>query len=160
MSKQKALYYERLSIKQLCHLVALCREFQPHMPFEDVVFLELITAARRFCDPGYFIFINGPQNRFEKVLKPTVEIIKAKYYFNGFKSNKRSLNGTQFYYINNYVPRVRIPIFEVMEDYRPVEKVLFLKIVRACRDFMRAQMSKDAEQDFLQRLSVVYYAMR
>lgn len=160
MSKQKALYYERLSIKQHCQLVALCREFQPHMPFEDVVFLELITAARRFCDPTYFIFIYDLQMRFEKVLKSTVEIIKAKYYFNGFKSNKRSLNGIQFYYINNYVPRVRIPIFEVMEDYRPVEKVLFLKIVRACRDFMRAQMSKDAEQDFLQRLSVVYYAMR
>lgn len=160
MNTQKALYYETLSIKQSCQLIALCREFQPHMPFDDVVFLELITVARRFCDPGYFIFIDDLQNRFEKVLKPTVEIIKAKYYFNGFKSNKRSLNGIQFYYINNYVPRVRIPIFDVMEYYRPVEKVLFLKIVRACRDFMRAKMSKDAEQDFLQRLSVVYYAMR
>lgn len=73
---------------------------------------------------------------------------------------KKPLNGIQFHYINNYVPRVRIPIFDVMEGYRPVEKVLFLKIVRACRDFMRAKMSKNAEQDFLQRLSVVYYAIR
>ena len=160
MKTQKALYYEALSIKQSCQLIALCREFQPHVPFDDVVFLELIAVARRFCDPGYFIFIDDLQNRFEKVLKPTVEIIKAKYYFNGFKSNKKPLNGIQFYYINNYVPRVRILIFDVMEGYRPVEKVLFLKIVRACRDFMRAKMSKDAEQDFLQRLSVVYYAMR
>lgn len=160
MNTQKALYYETLSIKQSCQLIALCREFQPHVPFEDVVFLELITAARRFCDPGSFIFIDDLQNRFEKILKPTVEIIKAKYYFNGFKSNKKPLNGIQFHYINNYVPRVRIPIFDVMEGYRPVEKVLFLKIVRACRDFMRAKMSKDAEQDFLQRLSVVYYAIR
>ena len=103
MKTQKALYYEALSIKQSCQLIALCREFQPHVPFDDVVFLELIAVARRFCDPGYFIFIDDLQNRFEKVLKPTVEIIKAKYYFNGFKSNKRSLNGIQFYYINNYV---------------------------------------------------------
>ena len=50
--------------------------------------------------------------------------------------------------------------FNDMRTYRPIEKVLFVKIVRACRDYMRAKMSKDAEAVFFERLNIVYDAMR
>ena len=45
------------------------------------------------------------------------------------------------------------------ENYKPIEKILFIKIVRACRDYMRAGMSKETEQPFYNKLSVVFDAM-
>lgn len=140
-------------------MVELCKEYQPYIHFEDVVFLEVVTAAREYCDGGSYPMRTGHE-RFEGLLMKNLDKIKAKYYFNGIKSNANKLTGRQFSYAyNKYIPRVRIPFFEPLEGYRPVEKVLFLKIVRACRDFMRAKMSKDAEQAFREKLDVVYNAM-
>jgi len=61
--------------------------------------------------------------------------------------------------MDKYIPRVKIPIFNPLDGYRPVEKVLFIKVIRACRDFMRAKMSKDAQQAFYEKLNVVYNAL-
>lgn len=151
--------YEDLSVKQRIQLRELCKEFQPYTHFEDVVFLEVVTAAREYCDGGSYPMWTGYE-RFEGLLIKNLNKIKAKYYFNGIKSNTNKLTDRQLSYIScKYIPRVKIPFFEPLEGYRPVEKVLFVKVVRACRDFMRAKMSKDAEQVFYEKLSVVYDAM-
>lgn len=150
--------YEELSVKQWVQLLNLCREFQPYTHFEDVVFLEVITAAREYCSFGRCLFRKDDE-RFDDLLMGKLKQIKAKYYFNGIKPNKSELTNRQINYMNKYIPRVIIPFFEPLEGYRPVEKVLFLKIVRACRDFMMAKMSKDAEPAFKEKLDVVYNAM-
>lgn len=151
--------YEDLFAKQRIQLVRLCEEFQPYMPFEDVVFLEVVAAAREFCDHGSYPFCIR-YGRFERLLMKKLNKIKAKYYINGIKPNNRQLTNRQFIYIHHkYIPRVRITFFEPLEGYRPVEKILFMKIVRACRDFMRAKMSKEAEPAFFEKLNVIYDAM-
>lgn len=151
--------YEELSIKQWVQLLNLCKEFQPYMPFEDVVFLEVITAAREYCSYGMYPYHNECSKRFEAILMKNIIKIKAKYYFNGIRSNSKNLTSRQFNYMDKYIPRVKIAAFEPLAGYKPVEKVLFLKIVRACRDFMRAKMSKEAEPAFKEKLDVVYNAM-
>lgn len=87
--------------------------------------------------------------------------IKAKYYFDGIKFNKRQLTNRQIGEVYRIKPRVKFNAFTYRpnENYKPIEKILFIKIVRACRDYMRAGMSKEAERPFYNKLSVVFDAM-
>lgn len=155
--------FESLSYKQYLQLVDLCKEFQPYLPFDEVVFLELVTVARIYCDKNMFPFRgNTKEERFQKILTDDyLKRIKGKYYFNGIKTNKNELSIQHLTKIRRYVPRVKMPSFGYNDprNYRPIEKILFVKIVRACRDFMRARMSKKAEQAFFDKLSVVFDAM-
>lgn len=151
----------RLSDKQWHQLHQLCMEFQPYMPFEEIVFMEVVRSARIFCDKSVYPFINEKQKRFNELLigKQLAEV-KAKFYFNGIKANKNILDPVHYMYLRNYVPRVKTSLLpNNLIGYNPIEKVLFIKIIRACRDFMRSKMSKDAEQAFFEKLSVVYDAI-
>ena len=150
--------YVELNAKEWAQLLKLCTEFQPHEPFEDIVFLEVVTAARKYCDSSCCGYCVGNE-RFEGMLLKDLNRIKFKYYFNNIKSNKTNLTARQVDYMDKYIPRVKMPLFTPLDGYRPVEKVLFLKVIRACRDFMRAKMSKDAEQVFYEKLNVVYNAL-
>lgn len=58
-----------------------------------------------------------------------------------------------------YVPRVQIPCLGGAQP-SPAEKVLFIRIVRACRDYLRARMSKEAEAILFQRLNLIFDAMQ
>lgn len=154
--------YERLTVKQEVQLIRLCKEFQPYLPFDEIVFMELVSAAREYCDGSVFPFFSDKGKRFQEIVGKSVSKIKGKYYFCGFKSSNKPLSATQLVMLHRYVPRVKMPSlgFNDMRTYRPIEKVLFVKIVRACRDYMRAKMSKDAEAVFFERLNIVYDAMR
>lgn len=125
--------------------------------------MELVWAARIYCDRGMCGFYSDKKDRFEKLLiGKKVNEIKGRYYFCGFKPANRGLGIGQLAALNRCVARVRIPSlgFEDIRTYRPIEKVLFVKIVRACRDYMRAKMSKEAEAAFFEKLSIVYDAMK
>ena len=150
--------YEDLNTKQFIQLLRLCKEFQPYILFEDVVFLEFIEAVRKYCDSSFCPFCKDKE-RFDGLLMGNLNKIKAKFYFNGIKANKKNLTNRQVDYIAKYIPRIKVPTFAALDGYRPVEKVLFLKVVRACRDFMRAKMSKDAETLFFEQLNIVCNAM-
>ena len=155
--------YGRLTAKQTAQLIRLCNEFQPCLSFDEIVFMELVWAARICCDRGMCGFYNDKKDRFERLLiGEEVQRIKSKYYFCGFKPGNMRLNTEQLAVLNRYVARVKIPSlgFNDMRTYRPIEKVLFIKIVRACRDYMRAKMSKEAEAAFFEKLSIVYDAMK
>jgi hypothetical protein len=57
-------------------------------------------------------------------------------------------------------PKVRIKnSFGFYDRHDSTEKELFMKVVRACRDYMRAKMSMDAESVLFERLCVVYDAL-
>lgn len=155
--------FQMLDFKQKMQLIQLCREFQPHLPFNEVVFMELVTAAREYCDCSRFPFYSDKEKRFKELfIGDMVEKIKGKYYFYGIKTNGKSLTKEQYLYLHNYIPRIKMPSFGYNDprNYRPIEKILFVKIVRACRDYMRAKMNKDAEAELFTKLNTVYDAMR
>lgn len=155
--------YERLTVKQEVQLIRLCEEFQPYLPFDEIVFMELVSAAREYCDGSVFSFFSDKNRRFQELfIGKNVSKIKGKYYFCGFKSPNKPLTTKQLIMLNRYIPRVKVPSFGFndMRTYRPIEKVLFIKIVRACRDYMRAKMSKEAEEVFFEKLNIVYDAMK
>lgn len=156
------MYFEALSMKQRFQLIKLCREFQPYMPFDEVVFLELVSATRVYCDRSVYPFQNDKEKRFHNLLiNDWIAKVKGKYYFNGIKSNGKILENSHYRIINSYTPRVKTSAFGIndIRTYKPIEKVLFVKLIRACRDFMRAKMSKEAEAALFEKLSVVYDAM-
>ncbi len=151
-----------ITYKQLTQLISLCREFQPFMPFEELAFLDLVSASKIFCDAGVYGAFDNKERRFKELLiGKYVTEIKSKYYFNGFKRNNRPLSRDQTKKIVNYSTRVRATVFGYndMRTYKPIEDVLFVKIVRACRDFMRSKMSKEAEAIFFEKLNIVYDAL-
>ena len=155
--------YERLTVKQEVQIIRLCKEFQPYLPFDEIVFMELVSAAREYCDGSVFPFFSDKDKRFQELfIGKNVSKIKSKYYFCGFKSPNKPLTTKQYIMLNKYIPRVKIPSFGFndMRTYRPIEKVLFIKIIRACRDYMRAKMSKEAEATFFEKLNIVYDAMK
>lgn len=159
---QTRMYFEGLSAKQHFQLMELCKEFQPYMPFDEVVFLQLVSAARVYCDKSNYPFQNEKEERFKNLLVNDMTAkVRGKYYFNGIKSNGKILTDNQYRTIYNYTPRVKTPTLGVndMRTYKPIEKVLFMKLIRACRDFLRAKMSKDAEPVFFEKLNVIYDAM-
>ncbi|MBT9923588.1 hypothetical protein [Bacteroides uniformis] len=156
------MYFEKLNIKQQLQLIRLCEEFQPYMPFNEVVFLELVSATRVYCDRSVYPFQDDKEKRFRNILmNDLIAKVKGKYYFNGIKPNGKLLENVRYRTIHSYVPRVKTASLGIndVRTYRPIEKVLFVKLVRACRDFLRAMMSKEAEQEFFERLNVVYDAM-
>lgn len=156
------MYFEKLNIKQQLQLVRLCKEFQPYMSFNEVVFLELVSATRVYCDRSVYPFKDNKEKRFRNILiNDLIAKVKGKYYFNGIKPNGKILENNHYRIINSYVPRVKTASLGIndIRTYRPIEKVLFVKLVRACRDFLRAKMSKEAEQEFFEKLNVVYDAM-
>lgn len=153
---------ERLTSKQEAQLMHLCEEFQPYLPFNEIVFMELVTAAREYCDSSLYPFLHNKSKRFQELfINRNVSRIKSKYYSFGFTaSNKpKPLNTKQITMLYRYVPRVQIPCLGGAQP-SPVEKVLFIKIVRACRDYLRARMSKEAETILFQRLSLIFDAMK
>lgn len=152
---------ERLTSKQEAQLMHLCEEFQPYLPFNEIVFMELVTAAREYCDSSLYPFLYDKGERFRELFNRNALRIKSKYYSFGFTaSNKpQPLNPKQITMLYRYVPRVQIPCLGSAQP-SPTEKVLFIKIVRACRDYLRARMSKEAETILFQRLSLIFDAMK
>jgi len=155
---------EALDIKQKRQMYSYCEEFQPYSNVLDVVFLEMVSAAKNFCNRSVFPFRGAtPKERFDKYLiDDQVKRIKNKYYFNGIKYAKNvGLSDEQYREIrwNNDCPVIRGLTDENVRYYDPSEKELFMKVVRACRNFMRAKMSKEAEPEFYEKLIVVYNAM-
>lgn len=71
----------------------------------------------------------------------------------------KPLNPKQITMLCKYVPRVQIPCLGGAQP-SPLEKVLFIRIVRACRDYLRARMSKEAEAILFQRLNLIFDAMQ
>ena len=153
---------ERLTTKQEAQLMRLCEEFQPYLPFNEIVFMELVTAAREYCDSSLYPFLHDKSKRFQELfINRNVSRIKSKYYSFGFTApNKpKHLSPKQITILYRYVPCVRIPCLCSVQP-NPLEKVLFIRIVRACRDYLRSRMSKEAESILFQRLNLIFDAMK
>ena len=159
------IYVEELYNKQHEQLRRLCEEFQPYTEEYEVVFLEVIRAAREYCDSRRYPFMNDRDERKDKEIRfdklligIMIEEIRSRYYFNGIKFANRELRKKHYEEIRKVAkcPTAGIGV----DKYRPAELQLFMKEVRACRDFMRAKMSKESEQTFYDKLQVIRKAMR
>jgi hypothetical protein len=163
MRTDSGTYIEELSCKQLIQLIKMCGEFQPYAKVDTVVFLEVVTAARIFCDRSRFGYYNDSvKGRFDDLfIEQLIREIKDKYYFNGLKYTNRILTDSQvkMIYKINKAPKIRLPDFGSYNKHDSTEKELFMKVVRACRDYMRAKMSKEAEPELFQRLKIVHDAL-
>jgi len=156
-------YIEPLSEKQWIQLYKYCREFQPYTNTAEVVFERVITAAREFCDKSVYPFRGATaRERFDVFLiNDLIKRIKSKYFFNGIKYRNGELKDGQIRLIRWYLeyPVVRIKKLGYVNQYDSTERDLFMKTVRACRDFMREKMSRDAENAFYEKLLKVYEAL-
>lgn len=158
--KSESNHANELTCKQYIQLMKLCKEFQPYEKFDEVVFLKVITAARAYCDLGIFPFYTDKERRFNKLfIGEHVKNIRDRYYFDGIKPNGRHMESAQYVQIRNYKPVISVSALRWGNDRPPIETVLFVKVVRACRDYMRSRMSKDAEPRLRERLDVVMNAM-
>ena len=153
---------EPLDGKQRNQLLKLSTEFQPHAKVEGVAFIEVINAARAFCDRSYYPFYREKKDRYNRLfIEKLIAPIKGKYYFNEIKYRGTGLSEGQYAKVRNMsnAPKVRLPEFGCAYlRHDASERELFMKIVRACRDYMRAKMSKEAEQELYEKLSVVWQA--
>ena len=141
-----------LNDKQFLQLRNLCMEFQPFIPFESTIFLKFITMIRKYCiTNGYSAVCTEYHDRVEKNLPKEIETFKTKYYFTGVKPNHQKITSQQTIELMNYTPRIYMSMFTKCDKYRPIEKVLFIKLVRACRDFLRAKLSKEAFPVFMEK---------
>ena len=101
---------------------------------------------------------NTPEERFKKLLiNKLIAPMKSKYYFNGIKYSGRLLECEQYRKIEKTRDNAMVGMYPPKYEQR--ENELFMKVIRACRDYMRAKMSKEAEPVFFERLMVVYEAM-
>ena len=77
-------YIEPLSVKQWVQFYKYCKEFQPYTNTEEVVFVNVILAAREFCDKSVFPFRGATlRERFDVLLiNDRIKRIKSKYFFN------------------------------------------------------------------------------
>ena len=157
MAITRKIQIEPLDNKQHEQLINLCSEFQPYTKVEEVVFLEVIKAVKEFCDYGYYLFIEGEKHRFDTLLiEKSIARIKKRYFFTGIKYANRELTNDQYQKTLNASPTMRWNPF----TYKPAERELYMKTVRACRDFMRAKMSKQAEHAFFEKVFVICDALR
>ena len=157
---------EGLNSKQYFQLLSLCEEFQPYGCCEDIVFTKVIFAARGFCDSSFFPFRGGRDGdnraRFNSFIdKELMNDIKRKYYFNGVKYANKTLTSTQYNVFRRLAnaPKIRMPFYGIYFEHDSAEKELFMKVVRACRDYMRGKMSEEAQEKLFERLCVVHDAM-
>ncbi|MDH6535752.1 hypothetical protein D0T51_11600 [Parabacteroides sp. 52] len=123
---------EALSYKQYDQLINEARRVQSVLPYEEVTLLEFIKIAIEAADLPY-----GMEG-----FKGKLDVFKKKYYPYGVKRNKKlsAANwvtlrrcGSPRYYIDSF-PR----------PYNPVEKIAFVKTIRAYRDYFDAQMTEQA----------------
>lgn len=165
--------FESLTEKQTLQLVSLSEEFQPVFSAEGVAFLDYIMAARRCCDKSCSIHLRTFEERF-RTMKVEFERISGRYYFIPSAAvGGRPLTKEQREKVVRTIARVRVPAFGGIEqrEYSPVEKVLFVRIVRACRDYLRAEdpkrglyradgIRRNADCRLFQEISSIYHALR
>ena len=128
-----------LSDKQLCQILRLSRKTQSFLCSDTSTFIELIKISQRSSNTGY--------------LKIAIDQFKSKYYPKGYKENKKVLNQKQA----NMVYEYELPRFQPFyKPYREIEMTAFIRVVRACRDYMFSVMSEEDTNLLTNRIEKSY----
>lgn len=115
-----------LGYKNLAQLIKLSDEFQPVVYFKESVFCKVVEIAEQFCTYRLCPLNREPEIRFNDLFLKKWEAMRGKYYPYGIKRN----NG-----------KVTKSLSDVMEASKRIKTeahgVAYMRIVRACRDFLR-----------------------
>lgn len=132
---------EPLDCKQFLQLADIAHKTQSYLPHKDVSLFELIFLSIKFVHRGYD----------ESDVKERLQLFRDKHYPHGFKLNKKYPQG----FICEVVRKWEKPRYEygyVTRIYNPIEKVAFMKALRACRDYIYTGMNDKAESILIKKL--------
>jgi hypothetical protein len=132
-----------LTGKQFFQLHSIARETQSFLPHDEVSIIEMIKIAGLYCTS---------LNRDTKWLKEKIEMLKSKHYLNGFKSNKSFLPDNHFRKVMECSKPRFVAGLGAYKPAREIEKVAFVKSLRACRDYIRSNFTENAFSVFVERL--------
>lgn len=146
-----------LSEKQEKQLYRLCLKFQPSFENDEVVFLNVLDVLRRYCVhkvPN----VGSPGKLTREQASEELAKLKDAYYFLpwrtvGYKCLFQALRRK----FEAYEPQILIQAFR--RDISEREAILFMRLVRACRKYMAAEMSLDAEAQLFDDIEPVRRAM-
>ncbi len=146
-----------LSEKQEKQLYRLCLKFQPSFENDEVVFLNVLDVLRRYCVhkvPN----VGSPGKLTREQASEELSKLKDAYYFLpwrtvGYKCLFQALRRK----FEAYEPQILIQAFR--RDISERETILFMRLVRACRKYMAAEMSLDAEAQLFDDIEPVRRAM-
>lgn len=146
-----------LSEKQEKQLYRLCLKFQPSFENDEVVFLNVLDVLRRYCVhkvPN----VGSPGKLTMEQASEELAKLKDAYYFLpwrtvGYKCLFQALRRK----FEAYEPQILIQASR--RDISEREAILFMRLVRACRKYMAAEMSRDAEAQLFDDIEPVRRAM-
>jgi len=123
-----------LSGKQYYQLMNLSIKTQSFLCSDTVTFIELLNISN--CTTN------------DLCLKRLINEFKIKYYPNGHRENKRSLNDEQ----GKLVAKYHKPRFGRNIIYKEMEKIAFLRVVRACRDYLLSDMIEEDTNQLVNKI--------
>lgn len=146
-----------LSEKQEKQLYRLCLKFQPSFESDEVVFLNVLDVLRRYC-----VHKVPNVSSLDKLTREQAseELAKLKdaYYFLPWRTvGYKWLFHTLRQKFEAYEPQILIRAFR--RDISERETILFVRLMRACRKYMAAEMSRDAEAQLFDDIEPVRRAM-
>lgn len=140
-----------LTAKQFYQFVSIANETQSVLPHDEVAIIEILKITVLHCTTSF---------KSNEWLKEKLEQFKSKYYCHGFKPNKAGISGEQYRKIwPCRKPRFAVG-FDAYKPFREIEKVAFMKALRACRDYIRAGFTDDAFNVFAKRLDNISLLVR
>lgn len=148
-----------LSEKQEKQLYRLCLKFQPSFENDEVVFLNVLDVLRRYCThkvPN----VGSPGKLTREQASEELAKLKDAYYFLPWRTvghYGKCFLTAQRRKFEAYEPQILIRAFR--RDISERETILFVRLVRACRKYMAAEMSRDAEAQLFDDIEPVRRAM-
>lgn len=146
-----------LSEKQERQLYRLCLKFQPSFENDEVVFLNVLDVLRRYCVHKDAV-CGAPGKLTREQAGEELAKLKDAYYFLPWRTvGCKCLSHTLWQKFEAYEPQIALRRFRGNISGR--EAILFMRLMRACRKYMAAEMSRDAEARLFDGIEPVRRAM-
>ncbi len=129
------------TLKQSRQINKIYNEVQSYMPFEEATFSAFISKIIPFVRE-YSRYTENSKEYAKELFIEGIKRLADKYYPNGFKSSKKQR------YRFSLIEIPRMSTFEC--DYKPIEGVACMKVIRAFRDFSRSGLEE--EEEFVKKL--------
>lgn len=115
-----------LGYKHISQLIKLSDEFQPIIKFKESAFIKVVEIAELFCTYNMYPLLKEPEIRFNEVFIKNWEGIRGKYYPYGMKKKRGEMGEA----VNDVIKAST-------KIKTQAHIVAYMRIVRACRDFLR-----------------------
>lgn len=139
-----------LSRKQSLQIIHICERTQTYLPFNEIVFINFLGKIIIPFVREYTAYVKNNTDVVIKILEDNIDEMIMKYYPNGFKVNKYRYYG--------YEPIICQRMFRFNCDFQEIEKVVFIKTVRACRDFFYSGFKN--KEEFVDKLIKISYILK